>query len=47
MVQNMRKSGRLKTITTAPIAPLRDEDTSEAAFVLLPLVLSFYLVVSN
>ena len=28
-------------------APFRDEDTSEPAFVLLPHVLAFYLVVSN
>ena len=47
MVRNLRKSGRLTTSTTTPIAPFRDEDTSEPAFVLLPLVLAFYLVVSN
>ena len=32
---------------TTPIAPFRDEDTSKPAFILLPLVLAFYLVVSN
>ena len=32
---------------TAPFTPIMDEDTSEPAFVFLPLVLAFYIVVSN
>ena len=43
----LRESGRLRNSTTTSIVPIRDEDTSEPAFVLLPLVLAFYLVVSN
>ena len=44
MVRNMRKSGRLTTTTSTPIAPFRDEDTSEPAFRLcLPFILLFQI----